>query len=335
MHYIERSFDGAHGVCAVDLDNDLDMDVLGAALYANEIAWWENDGVENFTKHVIDGSFDYAWDIYTTDMDNDSDLDVLGAARLADEIAWWENDGRQEFTKHLIEESFDGAIDVYAIDLDNDEDLDVLGTAYFNNDISWWENDGNENFTKHVIDGFFDGAHSVYAIDLDKDFDADVLGTAFLGNDIAWWENDLTFPQSLQLEILFHPIWVDPGDSLWWKIALTNNHDTPVEIDEVRLDVEGPASVSKAMWSGNGSMPPDHRIEEWFELYVPLVAPPGIYTCTTVASFEGEDLAEAGFECEVVNLLSSHSSSTSPQLNPMRNSYAPMSIRHPPPYGTE
>jgi hypothetical protein len=34
------------------------MDVLGAALYADEIAWWQNHCSENFTKHTIDSAYD-------------------------------------------------------------------------------------------------------------------------------------------------------------------------------------------------------------------------------------------------------------------------------------
>lgn len=41
---IDGSFDGASSVLAADLDGDGDLDVLGAAPTANNIAWWENRG---------------------------------------------------------------------------------------------------------------------------------------------------------------------------------------------------------------------------------------------------------------------------------------------------
>jgi hypothetical protein len=45
--WVERTvtgaFPGATSVSAADVDNDDDLDVLGAAWFGNEIAWWEND----------------------------------------------------------------------------------------------------------------------------------------------------------------------------------------------------------------------------------------------------------------------------------------------------
>ena len=56
-HTIDGHFDGCSDVYAVDLDSDGDMDVLGAGFNTDDIAWWENDGYQNFTKHYIDGDF--------------------------------------------------------------------------------------------------------------------------------------------------------------------------------------------------------------------------------------------------------------------------------------
>jgi hypothetical protein len=89
-YIIDANFDGAESVFAEDVDGDGDMDVLGAAVYDNDITWWENDGNENFTEHTIDGNYDGAIDVYTEDVDGDGYLDVLGAANLAHDITWWE-----------------------------------------------------------------------------------------------------------------------------------------------------------------------------------------------------------------------------------------------------
>jgi hypothetical protein len=189
-HIIADNFDGAIPVYAIDLDDDGDIDVLGAAYHANDITWWENDGNENFTEHTIADNFEGANSVYAIDLDDDGDVDVLGTAFTADDITWWENDGNENFTEHTIAGTFDGARSVYAIDLDDDGDVDVLGAAYNADDITWWENDGNENFTEHTIAGTFDGARSVYAIDIEPDGDVDVLGAASDADDITWWEND-------------------------------------------------------------------------------------------------------------------------------------------------
>ena len=198
-HQIDGVFDGASDAYAIDIDGDGDIDVLGTALYADDVCWWENDGSESFAKHTIDSSFDEAIAVYAIDLDKDGDVDILGTAREADDICWWENDGSENFTKQTIDGDFDGARDIYPIDLDSDGDIDVLGAAELANDICWWENDGTDTgegsantFTKHTIDSSFGGAKSVYAIDLDDDGDIDVLGSAGTGDEFAWWENDGT-----------------------------------------------------------------------------------------------------------------------------------------------
>ncbi|NQU06452.1 MAG: choice-of-anchor D domain-containing protein, partial [Calditrichaeota bacterium] len=192
-HTIAENLDFACDVYVTDVDGDGDMDVLGAAQTADDIAWWENDGSENFTGHTIDGDFDGATSVYAMDLDCDGDIDVLGAAHYADDITWWENDGNENFTEHTIKGDFDGAYSVFATDVDRDGDIDVLGAAWYAHDITWWENDGSENFTEHTIRGDFTNASSVYATDVDSDGDIDVLGTAYNEGGsglITWWEND-------------------------------------------------------------------------------------------------------------------------------------------------
>jgi hypothetical protein len=188
---IDGDFGNPTSVYAADVDGDGDMDVLGAATGANDIAWYENDGSESFTKHTIDGSLNGAYTVYAADVDGDGDMDVLGAGgdSAYGSIVWYENDGSESFTKHTIDGDFDGGRSVYAADVDGDGDMDVLGAAAVDDDIAWYENDGSETFTKRVIDSDFDG-YSVSVADVDGDGDMDVLGAAFEDGDIAWYEND-------------------------------------------------------------------------------------------------------------------------------------------------
>ena len=85
-HTIEGWFQGAHSVYAADVDGDGDTDVLGAAVTANDITWWENTAGDGLTwsEHTIEGNFDGAFSVYATDVDGDGDTDVLGAADTAD-----------------------------------------------------------------------------------------------------------------------------------------------------------------------------------------------------------------------------------------------------------
>ena len=206
-HTIDASFSGAQSVFATDVDNDGNIDILGAASTDDDIAWWENPGGAAttdgtpWTEHTIDASFSGAQSVFATDVDNDGNIDILGAASTDDDIAWWENPGGAAttdgtpWTEHTIDASFDGAVSVYAADVDGDGDTDILGTGNIDDDITWWENPGGAAttdgtpWTERTIDGSFDGASSVHVADVDGDGDTDVLGAAATDDDIVWWEN--------------------------------------------------------------------------------------------------------------------------------------------------
>jgi hypothetical protein len=88
----EVAANGAYSVYAVDVDGDEDIDVLSASGYDDKIAWYENDGNENFTVHTITTSANGAMSVYAADVDGDGDMDVLSASFFDRKIAWYEND---------------------------------------------------------------------------------------------------------------------------------------------------------------------------------------------------------------------------------------------------
>jgi len=194
-HTIDSFFDGAWGVYAADVDGDNDLDVLGAAHYADDITWWENvngNGL-TWTEHIVDGDFAWAHGVYAADVDGDDDIDILGASVDDKEVTWWENINGDGLTwsEHIVDNNADGAVIIYTADIDADGDLDILGAVYYNNDIIWWENIGGRGtaWERHIIDADFGNAHCVYADDLDGDGDLDILGAAFGADQIAWWQN--------------------------------------------------------------------------------------------------------------------------------------------------
>jgi len=192
-HAIDTSFGGASSTYAIDMDDDGNIDVLGAARSDDDITWWENSGTGGFTEHTIDGSFDHAISVYAIDMDNDGDVDVLGAARRDNGVKWWENDGSESFTGHAIANSFDGVESIHAADIDGDGDIDVLGAANLDSDIVWWENTATFSFdptwSASDIDTNADGAFSVFAADMDNDGDMDIVSASADDSTIAWYEN--------------------------------------------------------------------------------------------------------------------------------------------------
>ena len=78
-------------VYAADIDGDSDIDVLSASRDDNTIAWYENDGTENFTTHIISTQAVIAVRVLAGDVDGDGDTDVLSASALDSELNWYEN----------------------------------------------------------------------------------------------------------------------------------------------------------------------------------------------------------------------------------------------------
>lgn len=187
---VDSLFDGAYSVHSTDVDRDGDMDVLGAAYNADEVAWWENqDGRgTNWAEHLLSDDFDGVRSVYSVDVDDDGDMDILGAASGAKDITWWENlnGSGTIWTEHVIDGNY-GALTVFSADVDGDGDLDVLGGENF--DITWWENiDGTgTNWSAHAVGDYTADASSLYSADMDGDGDMDVLSSD--SHDITWWEN--------------------------------------------------------------------------------------------------------------------------------------------------
>ncbi len=271
-HTVDGEFDGAISVYATDVDGDGDTDVLGAAVNADDITWWENaNGIGTvWMEYTVDGDFDYASSVYATDVDGDGDTDVLGAAGVADDITWWENTNGigTVWMEHTVDGDFDAARSVYATDVDGDGDTDVLGAANFANDITWWENTNGIGtvWTTHTVDGDFNGAISVYATDVDGDGDADVLGAANYADDITWWENtdgigtvwtehtvDGDFNGAISVyatdvdgdgdtDVLGAAL--DAADITWWE-----NSDTGVGIYWIEHTVDGDYNTARSVYA--------------------------------------------------------------------------------------
>ena len=55
----------------IDLDSDNDIDVLSASGFDDKIAWYENDGNQNFTTRTISTNADFAVSVYAIDLDDD------------------------------------------------------------------------------------------------------------------------------------------------------------------------------------------------------------------------------------------------------------------------
>jgi len=92
-HLIDGNFDYAYSVYAQDLDGDSDMDVLGAAVADEDIAWWENaNGLGTiWIEHLVEDEYSWARSVYSEDIDGDGNMDFLAVAGFPDYcIKWWD-----------------------------------------------------------------------------------------------------------------------------------------------------------------------------------------------------------------------------------------------------
>ena len=193
-HDIDSSFAGAVSIYPIDVDQDGDFDVIGAASDGAEVAWFENvnGNGSSWTTHTVNNAFSQPYFVHAGDIDRDGDLDILGAS-MGNKVSWFEdaNGDSLTWTEHVITNTLTASTSVQAVDIDRDGDLDVLGTGRDSDTVVWWENVNGDGslWSEKVVDTTFTGVWMAYGTDMDGDGDIDILGAAFNGDKVAWWEN--------------------------------------------------------------------------------------------------------------------------------------------------
>jgi len=233
---IAEQFGGARSMVVVDIDNDSDLDVIGASFTDHKVSYWINDGGDpiQWTEFIIDDYFEGAHFVTTADVDADGKPDVLGAAYHANVFAWWRNEGGSpiSWSKQIIDSVSFGAMKICVADIDLDGDQDVIGSASRGNRISWWAQEPGDTvvWEKHTIDGMCAKAWPIYPVDLDMDGDMDVLGGSESSGGIMWYENSL-FPTG-DLHVEGSLVWNDisPGSVETASLTIQN-----IGLDETQL----------------------------------------------------------------------------------------------------
>ncbi|MBC8486548.1 MAG: VCBS repeat-containing protein [Bacteroidetes bacterium] len=197
QHNITNSFIKGADVIAVDIDQDEDMDIIGVNTHTNaEIAWWKNNGFNEFTKVVIRDGLNKVRSVRAEDVNDDQEIDIIAAIYGDNTILYLENNGNEIFTEYVVDSNFVGAHTIDIKDVDNDGHLDILCSGfdfyYHNGEIAWWENDGQNptGWTKHLISDRFQQSPFIYGEDMDCDNDLDIVACGELNDEILWWEND-------------------------------------------------------------------------------------------------------------------------------------------------
>jgi hypothetical protein len=183
---------------AVDIDGDGDLDLLVASMglvfptndRIGAVIILENDGKQNFTKHVIVDRVARVSDVRAGDLNGDGKLDLAVAQFGYDqgEIQWMENLGDWQFRGHNLL-SLSGAINVLIRDFNGDGTPDIAAVvAQQWEEIHLFQNDGHGTFTDKVIFGSTNedfGSSGISVCDLNRDGRPDLLYTNGDGFDYA------------------------------------------------------------------------------------------------------------------------------------------------------
>ncbi|PRY13663.1 putative secreted protein (Por secretion system target) [Pontibacter ummariensis] len=137
---------------AADLDKDGDTDYLVSSGsrstgYTGELAWFQRQSDESYTKHIITSAKDFDRAVIA-DLNKDGNVDIIAIGFDQDLVQAFMNDGSLSFTpKTIYDMGRKGQIDQVAVeDIDADGDMDIA----FGNGIDegkLYINDGNAGFT--------------------------------------------------------------------------------------------------------------------------------------------------------------------------------------------
>mmetsp|Transcript_16545 Transcript_16545/g.47416 ORF Transcript_16545/g.47416 Transcript_16545/m.47416 type:complete len:222 (-) Transcript_16545:8-673(-) len=156
---------GVRTVVAADIDGDGFLDLAVASKDDNTVAWYRNDGQQNFSKRIIDDTAGGAYSLVAEDVDKDGLVDLVVAANAAGFLPennegglvyFYRNSAYPNGTSGLFlrtavtagnssgANDFDWfVLSVWAGDLDRDGDIDIASASFsllHRGGISWYEN---------------------------------------------------------------------------------------------------------------------------------------------------------------------------------------------------
>lgn len=132
-------------VDALDIDGDDDIDlVVGGA--GNDVAWYENDGEQNFAKRLVALGRGGSGTTVVADIDGDDRADIISQSRRSDRISWWSNEGDGIFNFHRVVEEYRSPRSMGVGDINGDGLPDIVAGSS-SGELVWFEQtDGEEQF---------------------------------------------------------------------------------------------------------------------------------------------------------------------------------------------
>jgi len=266
-YLLDGNFAGALDVFAADLDNDGDLDILGAAHMANEISWWENPkiphgtetDVTTWTKHVVATGFLRANKVIAAYLDGDEYLDIIASGHDNNGIYWWKNvDGQGTFGPKNPVRAGINTTGLGVADIDKDGHLDVIGNDRNTQSTFWWRNSNGDGsvWTERLVGNI--SANAIYVEDIDGDGFKDVVGAAWDADKIIWWKN------------------TNGDGTLWTEYVVSGNFIDANSVHAADIDGNGDLDIlgtaatdDDITWwentSGDGTVWTEHTVEGNFD----------------------------------------------------------------------
>src|SRR5262249_43455433 len=181
-----------HGITALDVDGDADMDIVNANNGSNNLSLMINNGDGTFGSPVFfDAGVDGEYGLTSADMNNDGITDLVGGGRDGEQIRTLLGNGNGTFTPAGPATSSGGQTWVVVVDdVNGDGNLDATVANSFSNNGAVLIGHGDGTFDAPNIMPV--GAHTVSTDlgDLDGDGDVDWVLSSFGGGFWRVYTND-------------------------------------------------------------------------------------------------------------------------------------------------
>jgi len=258
-HIITSELVKAKKIFPVDLDLDGDQDWLAAASNTNSdsanVAWFENDGSQNYTFHHISRTHYGARSVWAADVTGDGYPDILAGANGNFPLTLYKNDGSPanddlNWATQAIGPADSLIYSIHTSDLDQDGDQDIM-CSYFNFDnnsggdkVRWFRNDGmsggNLVTTEQILVSNYESASSVWVDDFNNDGERDILTAASAESELTWWSNN--------------------GSETFTRQVISTTTNNPWFSASADMDNDGDADILLATYTYS---PPTNRLIWW------------------------------------------------------------------------